>query len=221
MSFFIAAASALTLPYTAPVALAAATSADEQRSRLISLASITLDVTALPEVPEALRAGHEGYFLVKYPGPVTATQHQALERAVERTTRNLYDTFLVKAGTEFQKTALQASGAAWVGPYHPAYKIAPTVASAGSTPGSRIVMLLVYPDANLAAVRSSVAALGVKQIAGTQQNPFFNRMRLLLDENEIAAQREALARIPDVFWIGLEGRKALLNDTTIWSHNPA
>ena len=56
----------------------------------------------------------------------------------------------------------------------------------------------------------------MKRIVGAQPNPFFSRIRLLLTDAEIAAHREALARIPEVFWIDLEGRKALVNDTTIW-----
>ena len=47
---------------------------DDERSRLISLASLRVDVTAPPEVPAALQAPDEGYYLVKYPGPITARQ---------------------------------------------------------------------------------------------------------------------------------------------------
>ena len=222
----LATASTLTL-LCASLALGAEARQDEARSRLVSLASVTLDVTAPPEVPGALQAGGEGYYLVKYPGPITARQHQALEDAVERIYTYLpYDTFLVKAGGDLREPeARQALGASWVGAYHPAFKIAPAVAAVTDPPRSardengtppRIVMLEIYPDADLALVRSAVAALGVKRIVGAQENPFFSRIRLLLDDAEVVALREPLARIPEVFWIDLEGRKALLNDTTIW-----
>jgi Subtilase family len=196
---------------------------DVPRERLVSLTSARLDVAAPPKVPQTLRAGAEGYFLVKYPGPVDAARHLALENAVERIYTYLpYETFLVKARDLDRPEARRELGALWIGPYHPAYKLAPAVAAVtepatGRPEGPlRIVMLLVYPDADLAGVRGALAALGVKRIVGAGANPFFSRMRLLLDGAEVVALREALARIPEVFWVGIEGRKALVNDTTIW-----
>lgn len=205
-------------------ALVPAAADDVPRSRLVSLTSTAIDVAAVPAVPEALRAGGQPYLLVKYPGPVTAAQRHALERAAERVYTYLpHDTFLVKAPGLAFSGAAASLGAAWIGPYHPAYKIAPelrAVSAPASTPATeaapRIVMLQVYPDADLAAVRARVAALGVKRIVGSAPNSFFSRIRLLLDDAELAALREPLARIPEVFWVGLEGRKALINDTTIW-----
>ena len=199
---------------------------DDERSRLISLASLTVDVTAPPEVPAALQAPDEGYYLVKYPGPITARQREALAAAVDRVYVYLpYDTFLVRASRmPGRPGSREVPGALWIGPYHPAYKIAPAVAAAAEAPAhveaaddrARIVMLLVYPDADLAAVRHAVDALAPGRTVGARLNPFFSRIRLLLTDGEVATAREALARIPGVFWVDIEGRKALLNDTTIW-----
>ena len=41
-------------------------------------------------------------------------------------------------------------------------------------------------------------------------------MRLVLPHHEIATTRDGLARIAEIFWVGLEARRTLLNDTTIW-----
>jgi hypothetical protein len=197
-----------------------ARSQDGERSRLVSLASGAIDVTAPRGVPGALQAADPGYWLVKYPGPVTARQRQALEGQADRVYTYLpYDAFLVRAARNLAEPATRAAlGASWVGPYHPAYKIAPAVARTKAAPGEalRIVMLQVYPDADLEAVRSVVASLGAKRIVGAAKNPFFSRIRLLATDAEIVALREPLARIPQVFWLDLEGRKALVNDTTIW-----
>jgi hypothetical protein len=51
---------------------------------------------------------------------------------------------------------------------------------------------------------------------GTARRPTFSRVRLLLAEAEIAGLREELARQPEVYWIEREGRRTLLNDTTVW-----
>jgi hypothetical protein len=206
-------------------ALHAETSADPESRSGISLSSAVLDPAAPGEVEASLRApAAAGYWLVKYPGPVTAAQRQALGARVSRVYTYLpHDTFLVRAPGDLAapgtRAALQAS---FVRPYHPAYKIAPEVAeargaaAAAGEPRRRMLLVEVYPDADLDAVRMAVAAAGATRIVGAARSPFFSRIRLLLTDAEIAELREPLARIPEVFFLSLEGRKALLNDTTIW-----
>jgi hypothetical protein len=53
-------------------------------------------------------------------------------------------------------------------------------------------------------------------VVGAAKNPFFSRVRLLAEPARLVRSREALARLPEVFWIDLEARRVLLNDTTIW-----
>jgi subtilisin family serine protease len=77
-------------------------------------------------------------------------------------------------------------------------------------------MVQVYPDANLGAAVREIRGLGIESVSGWQKNPFFSRIRLLLTDEEIARFRADLARLPGVFWIDLEPRRGLLNDTTIW-----
>ncbi|MFY9823180.1 MAG: S8 family serine peptidase [Thermoanaerobaculia bacterium] len=118
-----------------------------------------------------------------------------------------------------------AFGASWSGPYHPAYKISPEIAAVGAEDSEEAVkssrpvlpvMVHVLPDADLSEVMQTMKDLGVKGIVGSRRDPRFSRVRLLLTPAEIAALREPLAAMRDVFWIDLEGRKSLLNDTTIW-----
>jgi subtilisin family serine protease len=207
----------------ARLAPAADIPAPDDRARFISLASGAIDVTQPPEIPDSLAAG---YVLVKFPGPVTAAQRQALEKAAQRVYTYLpHDAFLVKAGPGLADPGARAAlGASWIGPFRPASKIAPAVSAVSATrtdarPGEaplRIVMLHVYPDADLHAVRAAVQGAGAARIVGAAASPFFSRIRLLATDAEIEALRDALARIPEVFWIGLEGRLSLVNDTTIW-----
>ena len=180
-----------------------------------------------PEIPEALRARPEGaaadeIVLVKFPAPPTASQIAALEAASLRVYAYLpHYAWLVRmpAGG-----ALPAKlGASWSGPYHPLYKISPEIAAvaAGGSKSQTVesyrpVMLQVYPDADLEEVVGKIRDLGVRGIVGFRRNPFFSRIRLLLSPAGIAALREPLAGLRDVFWIDLEGRRTLLNDTTVW-----
>jgi hypothetical protein len=220
----------------ATAASASPAGADADRGRLISLSSRTIDVAApsaeAAEIPERLKAAPAGasddaYVLIKFPGPVTARQHAALARAAARIYTYLpYDTYLVRMrqGKAASASTRAELGARWIGPYHPAYKISSSITAlgAGLLPfdkrGSayRQVLVEVYPDADLGKVKDEIRALGIEGVAGARSNPFFSRLRLLLSAEEIARVHEDLARIPEVFWIDLEPRRVLLNDTTIW-----
>jgi subtilisin family serine protease len=195
-----------------------------QDGSLIALRSGIIDTRQpQPEIPEALSARPDAapdeIVLVKFPAPPTEQQIAALGAASLRIYAYLpYYTLLVRmpAGG-----ALPAKlGASWSGPYHPLYKISPEIAAVAAGPKSqgiyRPVMLQVYPDADLEEVVGQIRELGVQGIVGFRRNPFFSRVRLLLSPAEIAAFRVPLAGLRDVFWIDLEGRRTLLNDTTVW-----
>lgn len=219
MSLLLLAAAGLRLPAQEP-------------ATAISLSSGVIDTgKRLPEPPEALRvrpedAVEDEIVLVKFPAPPTAWQVEALRKASLRVYTYLpYYSYLVRMPAGKRDAASLAKiGASWAGPYQPLYKISPAIA--GMTGGDakreasqgdyRPVMLQVYPDADLGEVVRKMRDLGIQEIAGAKRNPFFSRVRLLLTPSEIAALREPLAGMRDVFWIDLEGRKVLLNDTTIW-----
>jgi Subtilase family len=219
LSLLLLAAAGLRLPAQEP-------------STAISLSSGVIDTSKrLPEIPEALRvrpedAVEDEIVLVKFPAPPTARQIEALRKASLRVYAYLpYYTYLVKLPTGKRDAASLAKiGASWAGPYQPLYKISPAIAGVAGGDAKREaaqgdyrpVMIQVYPDADLGEVTRKMRDLGIQGIAGAKRNPFFSRVRLLLTPSEIAALREPLAGMRDVFWIDLEGRKTLLNDTTIW-----
>src|SRR6185295_1742740 len=204
--------------------LAASRISEAERSRWISLNSVAIDTVSPAAVPEDLRAepgAEDEVVLVKFPGPVKAAQLQALEAAALRVYTYLpHDTFLVRlpAGRAATPSFLAEVGASWTGPYHPFYKISRWVAAVteAATKKRRSLMVQVYPDADLEKTVEEIRGLGVEGVAAWRRNPFFSRIRLLLSDDEIVRFREDLARLPEVFWIDLEPRRELLNDTTVW-----
>lgn len=215
LSLLLLAAAGLRLPAQEP-------------ATAISLSSGVIDTSKrLPEIPEALRVRAEDtvedeIVLVKFPAPPTARQIEALRAASLRVYTYLpYYTYLVKMPTGKRDAAgLARIGASWSGPYQPLYKLSPAISgmAAGdakreaSQGDYRPVMIQVYPDADLGEVTRKMRDLGIQGIAGAKRNPFFSRVRLLLTPSEIAALREPLAGMRDVFWIDLEGRKTLLRN---------
>ncbi|MEA2694845.1 MAG: hypothetical protein QOJ16_4232, partial [Acidobacteriota bacterium] len=205
------------------------------RSRLISLNSHVIDTSAPPaNIPEhlvarsaAVTGATDEYMLVKFPGPVSAQQIAALKASGARIYTYLpYYTYLVKMQAG-QGKALHdlkaAAGASWTGPYHPYYKISKHAAAVSATPADdkiagnfQSVMVDVFPDADLQKVVSQIKELGVRGVVGSKPGSFFSRVRILLSPREIVRFREELAQIPEVFWLDLEPRRELLNDTTIW-----
>ncbi len=219
----LGAASVLTYLILAAVVVISTPAGAVERDSLILLRSQTLDLRqGEPLAAEAMKvqegAGGE-YVLVKFPAPVSAEQYRALEASVEQIYTYLpHDAFLVKRrpGSGLANVA----GASWVGPYPPSYKMAPALAAISSEVqegGLRPVLLQIYPDADLDAVTRSVRALGIRSVVGSSaRSSSFSRLRLLLTPMEIVAFRDALARIPEVFWMNVEAHRVLLNDTTAW-----
>jgi hypothetical protein len=205
--------------------------AQDRAATVISLRSAAIDTShperAVPKgLPEGLRArpagpGEEEVVLVKFPGPVSAHQLQTLRDASVRVYSYLPSyAFLVKmpAGADV-RSIVSSLGASWSGPFHPAYKISPEIAAV--RPAAKVqtvqpVMVHVLPDADLGEVLREMAGLGARGVVGTRRGGSFSRVRLLLTPAEIAALREPLAGLRDVFWIELEGRRTLRNDTTVW-----
>ncbi len=202
---------------------------------VISLESTVIDTSRpQPAIPEALRVGpgdtvEDEVVLVKFPGPITARQERALRAASLRVYTYLpYYAYLVKvpAGSLTGKR-LAGMGAAWSGPYHPFYKISRAAAAFEATEAAdparelaagkaRPVLLHVFPDADLGEVVQQVRDLGLRASLGKARGSRFSRIRLLLTPPEIARHRDDLARLRDVFWIEVEGRRTLANDTTVW-----
>ncbi|TMQ03840.1 MAG: hypothetical protein E6J91_45525 [Deltaproteobacteria bacterium] len=174
-----------------------ATGPDRDRSHLIELGSQIIDTRLVrPDTAPASTTG-DGYVLVKFPGPVTAAQLQALSASAQ-----IY-------------TGL---GASWTGVYRPGYKIARGAADlAALAPADTItVMATVFPDADVSRVAAAAAQLPGATVVGADAGQQVSRVRLRVAGADLAAATSALANLAEVFWIDVEGRRQLLNDTTIW-----
>jgi len=205
--------------------------ADARAATVISLNSGIIDTSRPQTLAEELSvpandtaAPGADVVLVKFAGPVTARQVRELRAASEKIYTYLpYYTYLVKMPAG-KTNALGRVGASWSGPYHPAYKISPAIAAVESGDAAkeasrgayRPVLLQVFPDADVKDVVQKLRDLGIQRIVGARHDDQFSKVRLLLTASEIAALRNEMARLPEVFWIDLEGRRTLLNDTTVW-----
>jgi hypothetical protein len=157
--------------------------------------------------------------IFRFASPPTAAQLQALAARVERIYTYLPEnSFLVRVlpGSDPAGDAA-AAGAAWSGSFPAAAKISPEIAAAGKDPERlRPVLIHLFPDAGLGATVALIESLVGKKAEGSAARANFSRVRFLLTEAEIAAFRQPLAELGEVFWIEREGRKVLLNDTSIW-----
>ena len=203
-------------------------------SALILLDSQIID-TSRPQhlTAEAVAAADDGsgeeVVLVKFPGPVTAGQQRALAASGVRVYTYLpHHAYLAKAPAGWRQEKAARLGASWTGLWLPSYKISRGIAAMTQVePGDlakiqpapedyRPVMLHVLPDADVRDLAERLEELGLHGITASKQRASFSRLRLLLSPAEIAAHRDALAALGEVFWIELEPRRVLLNDTTVW-----
>jgi subtilase family protein/K319-like protein len=191
----------------------------EERAHFISLDSVVIDTREAPVAAPGDEGG-EQYQLVKFGGPVTAEQRQALEQGVARVYTYLpHDTFLVRV-TPGAK-APSVPGAVWAGAYRPAFKVsratreAADLAADKAAGATQTVMLTVYPDADLdEVVRRAGRSAGV-EVVGANAGGLFSRVRLQVPAGRVGAVADEFARLPDVFWVDVEARRVLFNDTTI------
>src|SRR3954467_3276534 len=97
--------------------------ADSDRGHVIALGSQLIDIRATaPDTISPSTAAGDDHALVKFSGPVTTAQLQALQASAQIYTYLPHDTFLVRRLPGATMTA-SPGGAAWTGAYKPAYKI--------------------------------------------------------------------------------------------------
>ncbi|MBC7975190.1 MAG: S8 family serine peptidase [Myxococcales bacterium] len=194
--------------------------ADQDRSYTIALGSQIIDTRTAPVGVAARTTGANDYTLVKFPGPVTQPQLEALAATSTIYTYLPHDTFLVrvKPGITSGLAAQPAIGASWTGPYLPEYKISRGASEVGllAAVESRTVMVTVYPDADLPRVVAAASKLPGASLVGSDHTARFGRVRLRVAGEAVLHVTTELAAISDVFWVDVEGRREMLNDTTIF-----
>jgi hypothetical protein len=171
---------------------------DPDRGYLIALNSQVIDIRLAP--PPVASTPGDDRVLVKFPGPVTAAQLDALAATAQIDAYLPYDTFVVRPLRGAAAMARAAAG-----------ELAASAPAGGVT-----VMATVFGDADLSRVEAAAAALPGAVVVGAQTGARFSRIRLRVDGAALADATAGLAALGDVFWIDVEGRRTLLNDTTIW-----
>ncbi|HEX2685632.1 MAG TPA: S8 family serine peptidase [Kofleriaceae bacterium] len=189
----------------------------------IALGSQLIDTRIVAPDAPSVSTSDAGYTLVKYPGPVTAEQLQALSASAHIYTYLPYDTFLVRplsggAGMMAALNTTRRLGASWTGAYRPEYKISRGASdlAASAAAETQTVMVTVYPDVDLSRVVDAAVKLPGATLVGAEPGNRFSRVRLRVTGAALASVTAQLAALGDVFWVDVEGRRELLNDTTIW-----
>ena len=187
-------------------------------SRLISLNSVQIDTTRADLA--AAGDGASEVVLVQFPNVVTRAQRAALTAAADRVYTYLpHNAFLVRMPVAARAQRLSAVGVHWSGAYLPGYKVGRGVREVAldrTATRKRQLMLQVFPDRDINALVAKLHELGVPGVIASGRGPFFSRVRLEWNSEDIATHVDRLAALDEVFWIDLEPRRALLNDTTIW-----
>ncbi len=164
-----------------------------------------------PELAAADRAaeGATGLRLVQLAGPPTSARYAALAETGLRILQYYpYDTYLVWADPATAGRARALPFVRWVGSFHPAYKLGSTLAGRGG----RIAHLVafVYVDGAREAVVDSLAAIGGQavRVAKASADGAFQTVELETDASTIPA----LARNPNVVWLGFRSPRPVLED---------
>jgi hypothetical protein len=171
----------------------AGTLAQPQLAR-IRLKAATFTAGQEPVLPAALRDGAEvaglnRYYLVQSRGPVT----QAWKAEVAKLGAELLDyipdyAFKVRMTPAVAQQVRQLADVAWVGRFHPAYKLSPTL----KRDGMRLYKVQIERGADAGAAGAAIAASGAQVLGGQAST-------LLVAAD--AAQLDAVAQVLDVAWV--------------------
>jgi len=176
---------------------------------------------AEPDVDPALRAqpprgADTGHYLVQLAGPPTDARKSAVEqlgaRLVAYVPNNAYIVEL--AGDDIARVA-GSPEVSWVGPFHPAYKMSPTIGTHEFADprraASSFLMLRVRVFDDLTNTAGAIESLGGR-VTETLDNGF----QKLLVVSAAPGLLDGIARIDDVWWIEEEPEFYLMNDTGVW-----
>jgi len=165
---------------------------------------------------EPLRGTDTGHFLVQLNGPPTEERQSNVRRLGAKLVAYVPDNAYI--------AELDASGLArivgspdvrWAGPFHPAYKISPTIGTHEFADPLRaadsFLTLRVRVFAEMERTADAIRSLGA-QVTEALDNGF----QKLLIVSAAPGLVGAIARIDDVWWIEEDPEFYLMNDTGVW-----
>lgn len=181
-------------------------------------AGYTLDPRAgdpEPELPAALRAtaptgAARGYFLVRFAGPITTADRDAITDQGGRILQYVPDYTLLVSLTGEARARLAASPrVVWIGLHQPAYKLS-TLPQMGE-PERHDLLALLFADASLEEARQRITEAGAV-VVETSDNGINRILRIRL----AAAGLAQIAQIPAVAWIEPHQIPQWHNDQAQW-----
>lgn len=183
---------------------AAPSSANGETTIQLEFATFDPVIDGEPAVPSHLQANPQtAYVLIQMHGPLQPDWTADLQAAGVRVYGYLANyTYLAKLTGDGRNAVESQSGVRWVGSYHPAYKLSPTLAS------GRLAVLL-FPDADVA---QTAAAFQMAGAAVLEQN---NDAGLII-VNAANSLIPLLAQNENVLWIQNDSQMEELNDDARW-----
>ena len=182
---------------------------------LIRLQYATFDPLAgEPGVPAGQRltvqAGHPATYLLQFTGPV----HDKWKAQVEAAGARLYGyvpdfAFIARMDEATAGEVQTLPFVRWVGPYHPAYRLASALQTSEVSQTSEVwtVTIQTLPDADLDRLAKQMEAWG-GQVQGRAANKFAGYLRLSLPANHLPD----VAALDEVLWVEPYFEPQLYND---------
>jgi len=174
-----------------------------------------------PEVASWMRAtepaaDEHGYFLIQLTGPPTDARKAAVESAGAGLVAYVPDEAYIVRATAASIDALLATGAvAWAGPYHPAYKLSPTIGTHEfvdpNRAGDSFLTLMVRVFDNLDTTARAIDALGARVLESSDDG-----MQKLLVVHAAPELLNSIAQLREVWWINERPEFTLMNDRGVW-----
>jgi subtilisin family serine protease len=156
-------------------------------------------------------AGRTGSFLVQLRGPIQTDQRAGIEAAGAAIFWYLPDhAYLVRMPAEARAAVAALPYVRWVGDYHPAYKLSGAL-ELTTAEATQTVVVLLFPDADMAAARAAVQSLGGAVLSASDAGP--NKiLRVSLSTSQI----QRLATRDEVAWIEPWVQPTLSNNLVQW-----
>jgi len=177
---------------------------------------VTGEAAVPPELRATERAGAQEYYLVQLSGPPTEERKDDVRAAGGELIAYIPDnTYIVRMTPEAREALGSSDAVRWTGPFHPAYRLSPTIGAIELRHPERASdpwhTLMVRVFRNQASTAQQVRALGAEVLE--MHDDGFQKLIVVRAAPDALP---ALARLNDVWWIEEKPEFFLLNDTTKW-----
>jgi hypothetical protein len=165
---------------------------------------------------KAPRPGETAHYLVQLSGTSTPERKAAVEAAGGEFVAYMPDnTWITRLDADQAEALRELPEVAWVGPYHPAYKVSPDIGSHTFKNPSRasdsFLTLRVRVFDDLSGTADELESLGVDVLDASDDG--FQKLLVVHASRQAV---NAIARVDDVWWIEEKPEFYLTNDTTRW-----